>query len=157
MTGRFLLFFLFRASIPTLHMRVHLKHFELLLYIRNFAHSNNDFSTALEHRIDCSIEKHRDRTLSGRGLRLMRLIFWFLLFYPSREHNESCEKDGMRKSLAINIGFYPVFSCNYVNRVKALSLFMEIVKKARFFTSKWLFNINFFSCHKSFWISREFQ
>lgn len=77
MAGRFLLFFLF-GSIATLHMRVHLKHFKLLLYICSFTHSNNDFATVFEHRIDCSIEKHRNRTLSGCGLRLMRLIFGFL-------------------------------------------------------------------------------
>jgi hypothetical protein len=72
-----LLFLLIHVtSIATLHVRIHLKHFKLLLYIRNFAHSNDNFATILKHGVDCSIDEHRDRSIGG--LRWMRLIFCFL-------------------------------------------------------------------------------
>jgi hypothetical protein len=77
MTRCFLFFLLIRtASISTLHVRIHLKHFKLLLYIRNFAHSDYNFATIFKHGVDCSIDKHRYRSICG--LRLMRLIFCFL-------------------------------------------------------------------------------
>lgn len=63
MTRRFRFFFLIGIIMSTLHMRVHLKHFELFLYIRNFAHPNDNFSAAFEHRVNCFINEYRNHTL----------------------------------------------------------------------------------------------
>lgn len=78
MTRCFRFFFLIGIMMSTLHIRIHLKHFELLLYICDLTHPNDNFSTTLKYGINCFVNKYRDHTLWCR-LWLLLIGLWLIL------------------------------------------------------------------------------
>lgn len=78
------LLLLFLLVLTTLHRRVHLKHFELLLYICSLTDPKDNLPTALEHRINCFANEKRHRSLRRRLWLLccrLGMILCFLHFH----------------------------------------------------------------------------
>lgn len=148
MARRLLLLLL--VVLTTLHRRVHLKHFELFLYICSLTYAKDNLPTALEHRINCFANEKRHRSM--RRLRLLCgrlvMILRFLHFHckvqgvvgEGRTKRKQTQNEWMWKKLRLIINQKGRTHCRS-NMLSALplprhcflSIFSSRVKRAKFF------------------------